>query len=252
MKIRIFSAMLCLLLVFSLLGLCAFAEEKQYVADFAGILTETEEQALAERFSETSDGCSFDFVILTVKDLGSMDLLDYADSFHRNGPYRRDAAILAVDMEDREWCVATYGKGNSYINEATTYSYLEDCFLSELSEGAYKEAFEGYLAGAETLVIRGQQGKAYTAPVPWGKNALIAIVIGLIAALIVVLSLRSQLKSVAFKSNAAGYVKQGSFRLTKERDLFLFRTHTRVYSPRQKSSGGSSGGGSRGGGRGRF
>lgn len=249
MKIRVFSAMICLLLVFSSLGLCAFAEEKQYVADFADLLTEEEQMALSEAFFEASDRSAFDFVILTVEDIGAMDIFDYADRFYRNGSYRDDAAILVVDMAEREWCVARYGNGKDYIGNSAIHGYLEDYFLSELMDGEYKEAFEGYLAGAEALVVRGRQGDAYKAPIPWGRNVLIAIVVGLIVALITVLVMRSRLKSVSFKSNAAGYVKEGSFVLTKERDLFLYRTHTRVYSPQQKRSGSS---GSSGGGRGRF
>ena len=88
--------------------------------------------------------------------------------------------------------------------------------------------------------------ESFSPVVPFEKNLLIALAVGLLIGLLVAFSLKSQLKSVSFRRNATGYVKNGSFRLTRDKDLFLYRTHTRIYSPQQKSSGGSRGG------RGRF
>lgn len=251
-KIRILALLLCMPALLSLTLLCSFAGDgDELLIDRADLLSDDEAQVLEKRLLEASEELDFDFVILTVRGTGGKDILQYADDYKDMSSYRQDAAILVVDMYTREWCVATYGFGNKAISEDATYRYLEDRFVPSLSSGDYAHSFNAYLSGAEKLVGDAREGHYYVY-IPWGRNLLIALVVGGIVGLLVVTSMKSKLKSVAMKSSAAGYVKEGSFDLTRSRDIFLYRTHTRVYSPRQKSSGGGSGGGSRGGGRGRF
>lgn len=251
-KTRFLALTLLLLSLFALLSLGSFADSSApRLVDGADLLTKAQEDALLTQMDEMSTRLDFDFLIFTVKDTNGQDILDYADTYHRRYNYREDAVMLILDMSDREWCVATYGFGNKAISQDATYHYLEDCFFAPLSSDNYRRAFEGYLEGAEKLVSDARDGHFYVY-VPWGRNIFIALFLGLIIALVTVFVMRSKLKSVSPKKTAGGYVKQGSFKLRREKDLFLFRTHTRTYSPRQSSSGGGGGGGSRGGGRGHF
>jgi uncharacterized protein len=75
--------------------------------------------------------------------------------------------------------------------------------------------------------------------------------VGLIVALIVILILRGQLKSVRYRAAASDYIKPGSMKVTVSRDMFLYRTVSRRPRPKSNSSSGFSGGsrGSRGSGR---
>lgn len=255
-KMKFIAPILMLLICFCLSPVASFAKTPgPLLVDEADLLAPEEEEILKKRLAELSERLDFWFLILAVEDTNGRDILAYADEYQASFGYE-DGAILVVDMSDREWCVATYGTGNEYISNDATYEYLENLFIFDLSEGNYEEAFSQYLLGAEHLVQEGQKGNPYEnwVLIPWGRNILIGVVLGMIIALIVVFSMRSKLNSVAFKGNAAGYVKEGSFVLTRDRDIFLYRTRIKVYSPQQKSSGGSSrsGGGSRGGGRGRF
>lgn len=256
-KLRVLALILCMPALLSLTLLCSFAKDgDDLLIDRADLLTDDEEQALTKRLFEASEELDFDFVILTLKNTAGKDILQYADDYKDMASYRQDAAILLFNTTTGEWCVATYGFGNKAISEDATYRYLEDRFVPFLSSGDYANAFNDYLSGAEKLVGDAREGHYYIY-IPWGRNLLIALVVGVLVGLLVVTSMKSKLKSVAMKSSAAGYVREGSFALTRSRDIFLYRTHTRVYSPRQKSSGGGSGGGfrgggSRGGGRGRI
>ena len=79
------------------------------------------------------------------------------------------------------------------------------------------------------------------------------IVIGVVAALVVTFTMRSQMKSVRPQNSAASYICPGSLNVTTSRDIFLYRTHTVTAKP--KSSSGSrsgSSGRSHGGGGGKF
>ena len=65
---------------------------------------------------------------------------------------------------------------------------------------------------------------------------LIAVVVGLIAAIITVLVLRSQLKSVKRAKSAFQYVNYGSFLLTEKRDIYLYSTVSKNPKPKNNSS----------------
>ncbi len=70
---------------------------------------------------------------------------------------------------------------------------------------------------------------------------LIAAVVGAVAALVVVLVLRGQLKTVRAQRGAADYTRPGSMQLTSSYEHFLYRHVDRTAKP--KDNGGSSGGG---------
>ncbi len=65
---------------------------------------------------------------------------------------------------------------------------------------------------------------------------LISLGIGIAAAIITVLILRGQLKSVKKAKNASVYVNHGSFLLTEKRDVFLYSTITKIPRPQSNSS----------------
>jgi len=68
------------------------------------------------------------------------------------------------------------------------------------------------------------------------ETALIGLAVGLVIAAIIMFVIRSKLKSVRSQRTACNYVRDNSFRLTNQRDIFLFRNITRT--PRQTNTGG--------------
>ena len=67
----------------------------------------------------------------------------------------------------------------------------------------------------------------------------VALVIGLVTALIVTGVMKSRLKSVAPQRDATSYVRQGSMKLTNQRDLYLYREIHRTERPKETDSGSS-------------
>jgi len=60
------------------------------------------------------------------------------------------------------------------------------------------------------------------------------IVIGIVVAFIVTGIMKAQLKSVRKQRNAANYVVSGSFQLTGQSDVFLYRNVVRRERPKNK------------------
>ena len=81
-------------------------------------------------------------------------------------------------------------------------------------------------------------------------SLLIAVLIGAVISLIIVFSMKSKLKSVRPQKTASNYVRSGSFTLTRDLDLYLYRTIVRTRRADTNSGSRGGGGGSRGGGRG--
>lgn len=66
---------------------------------------------------------------------------------------------------------------------------------------------------------------------------LVCIAIALVAAFVVTGAMKSQLKSVRRQNAAGNYVKDGSFRLYKRQDLFLYKNVTRRQKPESSGKG---------------
>ena len=72
----------------------------------------------------------------------------------------------------------------------------------------------------------------------------ISSLIGLLVALVVCLVFKGQLRSVMSKPFAFDYIREGSFNLTKIRDIYLYRTVRKTRKPEPAKSSGGGGGGS--------
>jgi len=66
--------------------------------------------------------------------------------------------------------------------------------------------------------------------------ALISLVVGLILSGAIMLFVRSKLKSVRAERSACNYTRAGSFRTTKQQDIFLFRNVIRTPRPKSNTS----------------
>ncbi|MDR2166369.1 MAG: hypothetical protein LBE35_00785 [Clostridiales bacterium] len=58
--------------------------------------------------------------------------------------------------------------------------------------------------------------------------ALVCVGIALAIAAVIMLAIRSKLKSVRREHSACNYERPGSFALTKQKDAFLYRNITRI------------------------
>ena len=68
-------------------------------------------------------------------------------------------------------------------------------------------------------------------------NILIAVIVGLIVALIVTGILRAGLKSVGKQDTAVFYEKDGGLQLTRKNDIFLYKNTERFAKPEEQSNG---------------
>lgn len=249
------------LFIFVLL-LCVFAvpamANTSRVTDNANLFTAVEEQGLQQRIDGIVQQYGIDVAIVTVNSIGFRSPELYAaDFFDKAGygvGYGKDGILFLISMGDRDYATVTHGKA-VYVFTDYGLDQLHAHMQPLLSSGDYAGAMDRYLTDAEKyLKDYRETGRVYDYgnPVqlesPWERLKGVAPIIllaGLGIGLIVAFSLKSQLKSVRRKQNAASYVVNGSFQLTRCQDIYLYTTTTRRKI--ETNNGGGGGFGGRGG-----
>lgn len=252
----------------------ASAQERMLprVVDAADLLTDSEEEELCVHLDEISERQQFDVAVVTVGGLEGKSAEAYADDFYDDNGYgygpSRDGALLLVSMEERDWHVTTTGYGITAITDAGL-EYLSDRFVPALSRGEYARAFTEFADLCDAFVEQARTGGADETgaydvgnlpkePFSVGRNLLYSLIFGLIVGGCGVTALIAQLRSVRQKGAAEDYIRDGSMRLRRSHERYLFSNVTKTPRPKETSGSGgstthvSSSGTSHGGGGGKF
>ena len=229
-----------------------FADLYYRMYDGAEVLTEDEDNELEDALEELSLRQSFDVTIASIESLESVgadsmeqfadDLYDYCQFGYGTD---RDGVLLLVSVGDRKWHLSTCGYGITAFTDAGI-QYLGQQLTPFMAEGDYAGAFRTFVQWADDYVTAAREGHPYdvnTLPrEPLSPMYLVlALGIGLVLAWVIVGVMKGQLRSVAFQENAASYVREGSMKLTNQRDLFLYRDVHRTEHVEEKDSSDSGG-----------
>lgn len=211
---------------------------KSAMIDQAELLSQTEQELIESSLEQVSRKHGIDIVVLTVDSLDGKSAMNYADDYYDNSGYGDDGVLLLVCMGSRQWWISTAGKCINALN----VSGFEDDLVAHLGSGNYYDAFEEFA----------QECDRQMAVSPMA--VFVCILIGAAVGLVVVLVMKSRMKTVRSQSGADSYASNGQLCLTAQSDIFLYQTVTRRLKPQTSSAGthiGSSGR-SHGGGGGRF
>ena len=259
-RLRSLFAALAALVLLLALAVPAFAAEGGFadlyyrMNDSANVLTEDEDNELEASLEELSVRQNFDVVIATIESLESVDydsMEAYADDLYDFCQFGygadRDGVLLLVSVGDRKWHISTCGYGITAFTDAGI-QYLGEQMTPDMADGDYAAAFRTFVQWSDAYIDAARSGRPYDVKnlprEPLSPMYLfLALGIGLVLAWVIVGVMKSRLRSVAFKENAASYVREGSMNLTNQRELFLYRDVHRTEHVEEKdsdSSGGSS------------
>ena len=254
------SSLLIALLIAVFASSPAYAAQKSYLNDDAGLLASSEKTDVESALRQVSQMYDMDTAVLTVYGLEGKSPEEYADDYFDNtynSDGNTDGIILLVDMESRSWQVETGGRCIDAVND-DGIEYIEDSVVSFLSDGEYGQAFLAYADSVSYLMNSYNSGKAYVhrEAVPWGRNIAVALVVGAIAGFAAAAAGKQKLKTVRRRTAAGEYEAAGSLSITERRDILLYHTVTAVPLPKDDGPGAgthmSAGGFSHGGGGGKF
>lgn len=226
-------------------GITASAESEYKVYDHGDLLSDSEESALEEKLSGITDMYGQDVIVYTTDSMDGMD----AEEFTEHLRYELDAGIdgsgiiYMVSMEYRDYDIYSFGR----MYDEIMIQYITDDTAEDLqpylSDGRYYDAFDGYANKIISEIKYVEENGPNEAP---SYAIPIGVVSGLIIGLITVLVMKSGMKTTRAESMANNYVRQGSFKLTNSRDIFLYSQVTRTKRASSSSSGGGGGGHSSG------
>ena len=243
------------------------AAGKKSVIDDAGLIKASDEKELDKKIKNIQKD-KFDVVILTVKSLDGKSAQDYADDYYDNNDYGLDneksGVLFLVSKGDRKYHISTKGAG---IKAFTDYGIgrIKEEIKPYLSDGDYFNACDEFLNITKDFVKAYKDGTPYDTDNPYNEEIdyvileVIALVIAFVIALISVGIMRLRMNTAKPKGTAMEYIKKGSYKLTSEKDIFMYSTVTKTAKPKDNdnSAGGStthvsSSGSEHGGGGGSF
>lgn len=208
--------------------------DKNLLVDEANIIPDEEEGKLLSSLKDFSEKYQMDIVVVTAENIGNSTYEAYADDYFDYNGYGQgsssDGILLLISMQPRGVAISTSGKCMNYFSNEDCDEIIDDIILY-LKSGDYGSAAIRFAdevgAGMKSIKAR---------PV---YLIFIALLIGFIAASIIVSAMKAKLNTVAMKQNAAGYQVPGSFHLMQNEDRFLYNNITRTKIERNNS--GSSG-----------
>ena len=243
------------------------AAGKKSVIDDAELIKASDEKELDKKIKNIQKD-KFDVVILTVKSFDGKSAQDYADDYYDNNDYGLDneksGVLFLVSKGDRKYHISTKGAG---IKAFTDYGIgrIKEEIKPYLSDGDYFDACDEFLNITKDFVKAYKDGTPYDTDNPYNEEIdyvileVIALVIAFVIALISVGIMRLRMNTAKPKGTAMEYIKKGSFKLTSEKDIFMYSTVTKTAKPKDNdnSAGGStthvsSSGSEHGGGGGSF
>lgn len=272
---------LCLLLCFACFSAVSAADlpteiaancdnTRPLVMDEAGILSDFEIADLTEQANQITIDNQFAVVIVTVDSLAGQSAEAYADDYFDYNGYgygpENDGVLFLLAMEEREWHISTTGYGITAFTDAGIEA-IGNTVVPYLSDGAYYDGFNCFLYLCSDYLTQAQTGEPYdvgnlsenTETQNSFINILtrigIALFFGLVIALVLTGRLRKQMHTVNPDNSAENYLDRDSFKVSRQRDRFLYANIITQHIERDK--GGSSthlgsSGTSHGGGGGRF
>lgn len=243
-----------------------FTGKYPHIMDTAKLLSKEDVSSLEKKLSDLSEKWQLELVVVTAQDSEGLEVSDYAEQIFTFCDYgygeSKDGILLLLSMKERDWYIATHGYGKTVLPDWRVESVGEK-IVPGLSAGNYAKAFSAFAdecADYADAVKNGyddSDGHSNHGRAPLPIIVLpICFGIGLIIAVIVVLIMKSKLKTAVRQREANTYIKEGSFHVTESSDQFLYSnvTQTRIAKDDHNSSSGGndSSGSSFGGGGGKF
>ena len=254
---KLFSCVLLILLLLTLLLPVYASFENPSIVDEAGYLMQSELTFLSKELDKVREKYNFEVAIYTESDMTSDTAEASADDIYDYGGYGAgeddDGIMLYICSDVREYHFTTHGKGLKYFN-SNGLAYLESKVVPHLSENDYYEAFEEYIETTDELLQMAKDGKPYNEKQYSMKYLFGVIIVCLIAPLLIAFWMMKRklkkMKTAVENDYATNYIKPGSMNLTTSRDLFLYSRITKTERPNGGSGTHTSSSGRTHGGRG--
>ncbi len=233
---------LAVLLLLLLMVSPALAEMSR-VVDQADVLTDAEEQLLEQEIAQIREKYKFDVLLLTMDSIGDRQGDYYAADYYDNngygvGPNHDGICFFYVPQGDRNGNTVFFVKTGS--GERIFTDDVDDEIANQIRGYMRQQNYGGALAQYVLAVIdQLEESRAINRAT---RLLPIFAIAGLAVGAAVAFSFKSQMKNVRRKVGAMSYVRDGSFHLSRQQDIYLYTTTTRRRIETDSHRGGGGGG----------
>ncbi len=217
------------------------------LTDEADVLTYNEENIVLAMLDRISIDQQVDIVICTVPSTEGCSAMEYSDNLFESRFYGmgsdRSCILLMVSMEYRDWYITAAGYGITAITDAGI-EYIGDQIVPLMADGNFADAFVEFASICERFIDMARSGNPFDEddlpkePFHAVRSLIISLIIGAVAAWIIVGKKKAQLITARRQTAAKNYTKEGSLNITESKDFFLYKTVSKT--EKADSSGSSS------------
>lgn len=214
------------------------------VVDMAGILTLSEQQEIAARFTEFSESLKTDASVVLVADTGDLTAEAYADDFFDYGGYGygedRDGILLLIvtgygDGSGRKAHISTSGKRTiNTVTDSRIDDLLDALIDGGAADGNYAAGINAYIDKLHTIIQSPEQAAAAKLK----SSLLFALGTGVFVFLISFLILLKRYK-IAGAKPYYDRAKQTQVRFASTNDPLISTNTISTVRPKSNSSGSS-------------
>ncbi len=242
MKKLILIICLALSFVLSAADVCAASPA---VIDNADVLTDTEENTLENTASKLRER-GYDVVILTMTGgYGGKSVRAYADDYFDYNGYgigsKNTGVLFIVNLTERDLYVSTSGDAIRVLTDRGI-DMLLDTVTPHFSDGQYFNGFKLLLSELDYYVTAYESGS----PVGTANDtdylgaAAVCLIIGAVISILIMLGIKRGMNTARLSRDAVYAINRDSFRLSRQRDIYLYSRTRRIPRNDSSSSGGSS------------
>lgn len=222
------------------------------VTDNANLLSSDEIQSLTSKVQSIETKHGIRIGIVTMKSARGMSIGAVADALLNDyfSGAKNGSIALTIVMDTREWHVSTDAQMKLRITNEAGIPFLQERFVSIMSQDNYYRAFDTYVDAIDQLLTYYEQNETPYDP-SGGFNplaAMSAVFLAIIIAFFFRSSLISAMSNVHAANEASDYLNRDSVKVFEARDMFLFMNVVRERRGGGRSGGGGHSGGGGGGG----
>ncbi len=241
-----------LLLIGTLLVGHALADGAESVYDWADILSDAEESALASAAESVSDAYGVGVYIATLEDMGDYGFHDieecsevfFADLELGVGP-EKTGILLILSMAERDYDICAHGSYAHYAFTDYGKTTISDEFLDDFRHNGWYGGFMDYIDRVDDMLVIAESGDPVDVPPRerfTSAGVIASLVIGVGVAWLVCRALKGKMKTARLAADADSYVAPGGAQITLRDDRFSHITTSRR-KIEKSDSGGDRGGG---------
>ena len=218
------------------------ANSSKKIYDFAGLLTDEEEQNLYNEMQNFIEKYNMDIAIVTINKNPKYSSMAFADDFYDYNGFgignEKSGLLFLIDMDKRVMWISTTGRAIKIYNDNRIDAIL-DYTYKKISKEDYNGCANEFIKYAEYFAKKGESGGDYI----YNVTEIIKISLGIsvVVTFIYIIIGCAKHKKPAQKREANIYITS-PIKLTENADILLDKHITKTYI--SSSSGGSSGGSS--------